>query len=795
MKKLFIKTYGCQMNVYDSARMADLLAPLGYAPAELPDDADMVILNTCHIREKAAEKVYSELGRVRRLKEARADAGGRMIVAVAGCVAQAEGAEMVARQPAVDIVVGPQSYHRLPEMIAKIARGTGHALETEFPAEDKFNSLPDDGAASGPAAFLTVQEGCDKFCTFCVVPYTRGAEFSRPAAQILAEAKRLVARGAHEITLLGQNVNAYRGEGPDGKDWSLARLIHALAEIEGLARLRYTTSHPRDMGDELIAAHKDVPQLMPYLHLPIQSGSDRVLEAMNRQHGAGMYLDLVGRIRAARPDLALSSDFIVGFPGETDEDFEIDHGAGGTGELRPGFLVQIQRASRHARRHRGATGARRGEIATTRAIAGASFGATGRVQRELRRPHDGRAIRKARQEAGPGGRPQSLFAAGPCRRRRRNDRTDRARAHSASAAQFASWRTHRGLRARIRGGPLSPPRRNNAKAAAKEQVTLEFPDNALLAHLSGAHAKNFVRIEQKLGVRVAMRGNLVAVEGAPQARERAAAVLRALYARIETGEAAGLPEVDAELRFAAQENLGQPSTDFGAPSLRTAATRVTRTRSPAQAAYLDLMRTHPLVFGVGPAGTGKTYLAAAFGAHLLYERRIERLILSRPALEAGERLGFLPGDLREKIDPYLRPLYDALFEVMGDQCVRLMEQGTIEVAPLAFMRGRTLSRALVILDEAQNCSSAQMRMFLTRLGEDSRMVVAGNSTQSDLPGGRAEGLNEALAVLSGVEGVAVARFSDKDVVRHPLVTRIVRAYSGGEKSAASKRARPRKDEG
>jgi tRNA-2-methylthio-N6-dimethylallyladenosine synthase len=322
MKKLFIKTYGCQMNVYDSARMADLLAPLGYAPSDVPEGADMVILNTCHIREKAAEKVYSELGRLRLLKQEKAAAGSRMVIAVAGCVAQAEGEEIVARQPAVDIVVGPQSYHRLPEMIARIARGTGHALETDFPAEDKFDALPDEGAAHGPTAFLTVQEGCDKFCTYCVVPYTRGAEFSRPASQILAEARRMAAAGVREITLLGQNVNAYVAEGPDGKDWSLARLIRELAEIDGLDRLRFTTSHPRDMADDLIAAHGEIPQLMPYLHLPVQAGSNRILEAMNRQHDAGMYLRLVERIRAARPDLALSGDFIVGFPGETDEDFE-----------------------------------------------------------------------------------------------------------------------------------------------------------------------------------------------------------------------------------------------------------------------------------------------------------------------------------------------------------------------------------------------------------------------------------------------------------------------------------------
>ena len=299
-----------------------------------------------------------------------------------------------------------------------------------------------------------------------------------------------------------------------------------------------------------------------------------------------------------------------------------------------------------------------------------------------------------------------------------------------------------------------------------------------------------MRVEQKLGVRVATRGNLVSVEGAPAAREQAAAVLRALYARIAAGEETGLAEVDAEIRFALHDDGGRTSAgEFGVPSIRTAPGRVARARSPAQNAYLDVMRTHPLVFGVGPAGTGKTYLAAAFGAHQLHERRVERLILSRPALEAGERLGFLPGDLKEKIDPYLRPLYDALFDALGEQCVKLMESGIIEVAPLAFMRGRTLARAFVILDEAQNCSPAQMKMFLTRLGEESRMVVTGDPSQSDLPGGRAEGLNEALDLLQGVEGVAVARFTEKDVVRHPLVTRIVRAYdapkNGRQTSAPS----------
>ena len=321
-KRLHVITWGCQMNVYDSGRMADVLAPLGYAPVATPDDADMVILNTCHIRDRAAEKVFSELGRLRLLKQARAAVGERMILAVAGCVAQAEGAEILARAPFVDIVLGPQTYHRLPEMVARVARAGGTVIETEFPAEDKFDFLPEASAPQGLSAFLTIQEGCDKFCSFCVVPYTRGAEVSRSAVSVLAEARRLAAQGAREIVLLGQNVNAWHGAAPDGGTWGLGRLLREMAEIPGVQRLRYTTSHPRDVDDDLIAAHRDLPALMPFLHLPVQSGSDRVLAAMNRKHTADDYLRLVDRLRAARPDLALSSDFIVGHPGETEADFE-----------------------------------------------------------------------------------------------------------------------------------------------------------------------------------------------------------------------------------------------------------------------------------------------------------------------------------------------------------------------------------------------------------------------------------------------------------------------------------------
>jgi tRNA-2-methylthio-N6-dimethylallyladenosine synthase len=332
-KRVFIRTYGCQMNVYDSDRMADVLRPLGYVLADTAEHADLVVLNTCHIREHASEKVYSELGRLRDAKTERRAAGRDLTIAVAGCVAQAEGAEIARRQPAVDIVVGPQAYHRLPQLLAEAERksalrragkrlpGAG-VLDTDFPAESKFDHLPAPQGVRAGSAFLSIQEGCDKFCTFCVVPYTRGAEYSRAPEAVLAEARGLVAAGAVEITLLGQNVNAYHGEDAGGSIWSLAQLIGALSQIGGVARIRYTTSHPRDMDDALIEAHRNVSRLMPYLHLPVQSGSDRILEAMNRRHGRDLFLRLVDRLRKGRPDLALSSDFIVGFPGESDGDFD-----------------------------------------------------------------------------------------------------------------------------------------------------------------------------------------------------------------------------------------------------------------------------------------------------------------------------------------------------------------------------------------------------------------------------------------------------------------------------------------
>lgn len=323
-KSLYIKTYGCQMNVYDSERMTDVLKPLGYTLVTSPAGADLVILNTCHIREKAEEKLYSDLGRIRPHKD------DKMIVVVAGCVAQAEGAEIMRRAPYVDIVLGPQTYHRLPEMIARAQRsqdkkeGPGRGiLDVEFPIESKFDHLPQNHINVGPSAFVTIQEGCDKFCTFCVVPYTRGAEYSRPVSAITEEVSRLIDQGAKEITLLGQNVNAYHGLSPQStEEWGLGKLMTHLAKNEGLSRIRYMTSHPRDMDEELMIAHRDVPQVMPFLHLPVQSGSDHILRAMNRKHTRKHYIELIEKLRKYCPDIALSSDFIVGFPGESEQDFQ-----------------------------------------------------------------------------------------------------------------------------------------------------------------------------------------------------------------------------------------------------------------------------------------------------------------------------------------------------------------------------------------------------------------------------------------------------------------------------------------
>jgi tRNA-2-methylthio-N6-dimethylallyladenosine synthase len=695
-KRLFVKTYGCQMNVYDSERMADVLKPHGYDLAASAEEADLVILNTCHIREKASEKLYSDLGRLRGLKAARP--GAR--VAVAGCVAQAEGEEILRRSSVVDLVVGPQSYHRLPELLAQSARRSGERLAAAFAPEEKFDALPAARTADGVSAFLTVQEGCDKFCTFCVVPYTRGAEYSRPAADILAEARRLADQGVREITLLGQNVNAYRGAGPNGAPWRFSDLLRAVAATPGVVRLRYTTSHPRELSEDLIAAHGDVAALMPYLHLPVQSGSDRILKAMNRGHQVADYEARVARLRRARPDLALSGDFIVGFPGETEADFE----------ATLALVERVGYASAFSFKYSPRPGTPASALA-------------GQVAEEIK------SERLARLNALLGAQ-QTAFNEGLLGRQGRL-------ALNAGAEAFL---------------PLS--------------------DDAVRA-VSGPHSRHAALIEDAFKVHMETPGGGVRLKGGVEARAGARRAVDLIARRVAAG--AGVDESDVRSAIAAARSGDAGGLD--APRLELGRRGVIAPKTTAQARYLEALERCELVFGAGPAGTGKTYLAVAFGASLLLRGQVDRLIVTRPAVEAGERLGFLPGDLNEKVDPYLAPIWEALSDLLGaDGLRRRRERGEIEAAPIAFMRGRTLSHAFVIVDEAQNTSRLQMKMVLTRLGEGARMAVTGDPGQVDLLNPRDSGLSHAISVLEGVKGVDVVRFAAGDVVRHPMVERIVRAY-------------------
>ncbi len=782
-RKLFVKTYGCQMNVYDSGRMADALVPHGYALTDRADDADLVILNTCHIREKAAEKVYSELGRLQRLRHRRRAQGGDLLIGVAGCVAQAEGQALLERAPYVDLVVGPQAYHRLPELLHRRARSRNTALDTDFPLESKFDRLPEARAvAPGVCAFVTVQEGCDKFCTFCVVPYTRGAEASRPAAAVLAEARQLVAGGAREITLLGQNVNAYRGAGPQGEVFDLARLIRALAEIPGLARIRYTTSHPRDLEAPLIAAHREVAKLMPFLHLPVQSGSDRVLQAMNRRHRVDDYRQRVERLRRARPDMALSSDFIVGFPGETETDFratlalveEIGFAQAFSFKYspRPGTPAATMRGQVKDQVKAERLAVLQELLAEqSRAFQAATVGRTLPVLLERPGRHPGQLVGRtpylqAVHVSAPGAGPGDLIE------------VKITACHASQPRRPAA--AHRGA-TRSRRMRLKPVPTLTVDIDTR---TLRFDDNRLCALLFGQHHEHLALIEQQIPATLAARGNLVTVAGEAGAVEAASAVLEDLYRRLECGLELGRSEVEAAVRMVlhgAREPVGIAGDEL---LIRTDKRRVTP-RSPNQAAFIRAMQRHDLVFGIGPAGTGKTYLAVATGLSLLRQRVVERLILSRPAVEAGERLGFLPGDMKDKVDPYLRPLYDALQDMLPEgKLGAKLESAQIEIAPLAFMRGRTLANAFVILDEGQNTTPNQMKMFLTRLGENSRMVVTGDPTQDDLPPGTISGLNDAVAKLDRVERIAVIRFTEQDIVRHPLVETILNAYRTGSEAGA-----------
>ena len=601
-----MKTYGCQMNVYDSERMADVLRPLGYGLTDTPEGADLVVLNTCHIREKAAEKVYSELGRLKEWKAAKAEAGGgRMTIAVAGCVAQAEGAELMRRAPTVDLVVGPQAYHQLPELIARVSRSRGERLAADFAPEAKFDALPQDRAVSGPAAFLTVQEGCDKFCAFCVVPYTRGAEYSRPAAAIKAEARDLAGRGVREITLLGQNVNAYAGPGGDNEAWTLARLIRALAQIPGLDRIRYTTSHPRDMGEDLIAAHGEVEALMPYLHLPVQSGSDKVLRAMNRAHAAETYLRLVERILAARPDIALSGDFIVGLPPARARPISRRPWPW-CGEVRYAalFLVQIFlcRPGTPASAMPG-TGRRSGQDRSPRPAAGPARRSAPRLQRRHRRAHPAGPVRARGTPSRPDRRPQPLstrafclatgpasligqIAAGPHRE------------PPARTVSKACWPP--GPRAR----PLERPGRRGVRAPlgcgrARGRRAPQPPRRPDGGSLPGAD-----RDPRRRGSPARRRQGPGRAPSGPGGHRRRRRSRRWRWTR---------SDIRAAVVAARAGEANKPWAPARPCRPRASRGRRAQDRRPG-ALPGGPGRANELVFGVGPAGTGKTFLAVAYGA-------------------------------------------------------------------------------------------------------------------------------------------------------------------------------------
>ncbi len=505
-----------------------------------------------------------------------------MLIAVAGCVAQAEGGEIRRRAPFVDLVFGPQTYHRLPELVARALQAGGRGVvDTSFPEEPKFDHLPQARTEQGVSAFVTVQEGCDKFCTFCVVPYTRGAEYSRPAAQILDEARRLLALGARELTLLGQNVNAYHGEGPDGREWGLGDLVRALAEIPGLERIRYTTSHPRDVDERLIAAHRDVPQLMPFLHLPVQSGSDYVLAAMNRRHTAADYQRIVERLRAARPDLALSTDLIVGFPGESDDDFRATIDL--VSEIGFAQAFSFKYSPRPGTPAASAAGSGRGngQGRAARRVADAAGAAAARLQRSLRRARPAGAVGKAGAAPRSAGRPQPLPAERPSRRCRR-----------------PGWRCRPGPDIGCRSkqplrdgcGMTAPPSGIIAAEPAEGRTQLEFDDNLLLPPLYGERDQHLDRIERQLGVSVVTRGNRLAISGPPSATEAAQLALSRLYDRLKHGQEIDLPAVEAAIRLAEAEiadrslSLWHEDAAFRTRKRRIAA------RSPGQAAYIKALR-------------------------------------------------------------------------------------------------------------------------------------------------------------------------------------------------------------
>ena len=630
-RKLHIKSYGCQMNVYDAQRMADTLAPEGFVETASAEDADLVILNTCHIREKASEKVYSELGRLRVAKDQAARDGRRMDVVVAGCVAQAEGEEIIRRAPVVDVVVGPQSYHHLPQLLAR-AKADGRALETEFPVEDKFGFLPQPSRqairARGISAFVTVQEGCDKFCTFCVVPYTRGAEVSRPVAKIVEDVQRLADNGVREITLIGQNVNAYHGDGPDGRPWPFGKLLHRLAEIPGIVRLRYSTSHPRDVEDCLIDAHRDLDALMPFVHLPVQSGSDRILAAMNRKHTADDYRRVIDRFRHVPAGYRVLIGLHRRLPGRNRGRFRRDPRACHANRIRWRLFVQVFAAARNAGggnagdgvngRHGRATGAasesdRQPAIRLQRAAVGKTVDVL--FERAARNP--GQIVgRTAYLQPAHVDGIRRHHRTGAARNRREPGTLQPVRNAGASGTARSCTMPpahtvpddHRSLNPcprahRIPLHLLPAGNLPDMHAPPETQVVIDFEDNRAVSALVGPYGQNLAQIERRLGVVVDSRGNHITITGSRDGCDAARRVLETLYTQAVQGHDLSQGEVEGAIRAViAQGSLFEfdakaPPSTFEAINLRK---RPVRARTAAQDLYIRALKRHELVFGSAP---------------------------------------------------------------------------------------------------------------------------------------------------------------------------------------------------
>ncbi|NCV27953.1 MAG: tRNA (N6-isopentenyl adenosine(37)-C2)-methylthiotransferase MiaB [Nitrosomonadales bacterium] len=719
-KKIFIKTFGCQMNEYDSEQISNLMGKMdNYQSTDQVEDADLVVLNTCSIREKAEDKVYGQLGRLRKLKNKKPS----MKIAVGGCVASQEGENIIQRAPYVDLVFGPQTLHKIPSLLKENEKAGSPQIDISFPAIEKFDQLPQ-VKSNGPSAYISIMEGCSKYCSFCVVPYTRGEEVSRPAEDIIEEVLQLTHQGVIELNLLGQNVNAYRYKDKKGFEYDFAELVNFISEINEIKRIRFTTSHPNEMNETLIECFQNNHKLANFIHLPIQSGSDRILSAMKRNYLYLEYKQIIKKLKTASPDILISSDFIVGFPGETDHDhqqtvkaikeIDFDYSYSFLYSPRPGTPASYLKDTTpdETKKER-----------------------LQEVQSLINEQGKNHTLKLMHSE-------QRVLVD-----EKVDEVTFKGKADNNRIVQIHT-------------------KQNILNQMVNVKVTKTTDINTC-----GPLDENIQEIAKKLDIKISRNGFKFSLAGADQKIKIASDMLEHFYLKAKTPIT--LEDIQLSLVSVNEET---DSDDIGLIDLKTKKNGL-QGRTPRQQSYLKLIQENDINFGIGPAGTGKTYLAVASAIDALNREKIKRIVLVRPAVEAGEKLGFLPGDLAQKVDPYLRPLYDALYDLGGYETVnKWFEKQIVEIAPLAYMRGRTLNQSFIILDEAQNTTPEQMKMFLTRIGFGTKAVITGDITQIDLNKGQKSGLLEIERILKKIQGISFTKFQSKDVVRHPIVQKIIDAY-------------------